>query len=80
MVHIGNDWDALLADYFASEQYQTLRRFLVEEYRTHMIYPNMYDIFNDLGIGEARVLQGVENVVHIGIHRFCAVFRDEKLP
>ena len=32
MVHIGNDWDALLADYFASEQYQTLRRFLAEEY------------------------------------------------
>ena len=48
MVHIGNDWDALLADYFASEQYQTLRKFLAEEYRTHTIYPNMYDIFNAL--------------------------------
>lgn len=48
MVHIGNDWDALLADYFASEQYQSLRRFLAEEYRTHTIYPNMYDIFNAL--------------------------------
>ena len=48
MVHIGNDWDTLLADYFASEQYQALRRFLAEEYRTHTIYPNMYDIFNAL--------------------------------
>lgn len=48
MVHIGNDWDELLADYFASEQYQALRRFLAEEYRTHTIYPGMYDIFNAL--------------------------------
>ena len=48
MVHIGNDWDALLADYFASEQYQALRQFLAQEYRTHTVYPNMYDIFNAL--------------------------------
>ena len=48
MVHIGNDWDGLLADYFASEQYQALRRFLADEYRTHTVYPNMYDIFNAL--------------------------------
>lgn len=48
MVHIGNDWDALLADYFASEQYQALRRFLAQEYRTQTIYPSMYDIFNAL--------------------------------
>lgn len=48
MVHIGNDWDELLKDYFASEQYQTLRAFLAQEYRTQTIYPNMYDIFNAL--------------------------------
>lgn len=48
MVQIGNDWDALLKDYFASESYQTLRRFLAQEYRTHTIYPDMYDIFNAL--------------------------------
>ena len=48
MVHIGNDWDALLADYFASEQYRTLRQFLAAEYRTHTVYPSMYDIFNAL--------------------------------
>ena len=59
MVHIGNDWDALLADYFASEQYQTLRKFLAEEYRTHTIYPNMYDIFNALkytGFAQTKVV------------------------
>ena len=48
MVQIGNDWDALLKDYFASEPYQQLRMFLAQEYRTHTIYPNMYDIFNAL--------------------------------
>ncbi len=48
MVHIGNDWDDLLKDYFASEQYQALRQFLVQEYRSHVVYPNMYDIFNAL--------------------------------
>lgn len=48
MVHIGNDWDALLKDYFDSESYQTLRRFLFDEYRSHTIYPDMHDIFNAL--------------------------------
>jgi len=48
MVHIGNDWDDLLKPYFDSEQYQSLRRFLAEEYRTHTVYPDMYDIFNAL--------------------------------
>ncbi len=48
MVHIGNDWDALLADVFASEHYARLRTFLKQEYATHRIYPDMYDIFNAL--------------------------------
>ena len=48
MVHIGNDWDALLAPEFQSEYYQNLRRFLIQEYRTKQIYPDMYDIFNAL--------------------------------
>ncbi len=59
MVHIGNDWDGLLADYFASEQYQALRRFLAEEYRAHTVYPDMYDIFNALkytGYADTRVV------------------------
>lgn len=48
MVHIGNDWDALLAPEFQAESYQKLRQFLITEYRTKQIYPDMYDIFNAL--------------------------------
>ena len=48
MVNIGNDWDALLAPTFQSESYQKLRQFLIQEYRTKRIYPDMYDIFNAL--------------------------------
>ncbi len=48
MVHIGNDWDEILAADFASESYQKLRQFLIQEYRTKRIYPDMYDIFNAL--------------------------------
>lgn len=48
MVNIGNDWDALLAPEFEAESYQQLRRFLITEYRTKTVYPDMYDIFNAL--------------------------------
>lgn len=48
MVHIGNDWDEILKDDFASESYQKLRQFLIQEYRTKRIYPDMFDIFNAL--------------------------------
>jgi len=48
MVHIGNDWDDILKDDFAGESYQKLRQFLIQEYRTKQIYPDMFDIFNAL--------------------------------
>lgn len=48
MVHIGNDWDTILAPEFASESYLRLREFLKREYATKKIYPDMYDIFNAL--------------------------------
>ncbi len=48
MVHIGNDWDDLLKEDFAGENYQQLRRFLYSEYKTGTVYPDMYDIFNAL--------------------------------
>lgn len=48
MVNLGNDWDSILADEFEKEYYKELRRFLVSEYRTRTIYPNMNDIFNAL--------------------------------
>lgn len=48
MVNLGNDWNSILADEFEKEYYKELRRFLVGEYRTRTIYPNMNDIFNAL--------------------------------
>lgn len=48
MVHIGNSWDALLADEFRSEYYLRLREFLKYEYAHYTVYPSMYDIFNSL--------------------------------
>ncbi|MFL0266754.1 uracil-DNA glycosylase [Candidatus Clostridium radicumherbarum] len=41
-----NDWNNLLEDEFKKEYYLNLRQFLINEYRTRTIYPNMYDIFN----------------------------------
>ncbi|MCI8631155.1 MAG: uracil-DNA glycosylase [Firmicutes bacterium] len=48
MVNIGNDWDNILANEFDKDYYKELRKFLVSEYRTNTIYPDMYDIFNAL--------------------------------
>ena len=48
MVHIGNDWDAILADEWDKEYYLSLRQFLKQEYATQTVYPNMHDIFNAL--------------------------------
>lgn len=46
MVKFDNDWDEVLKGEFEKEYYQRLRRFLINEYRTQTIYPDMYDIFN----------------------------------
>jgi len=43
-----NDWHDLLAAEFEKEYYRKLRQFLIQEYRTRTIYPDMYDIFNAL--------------------------------
>lgn len=48
MVHIGNDWDCILADEWEKPYYKNLRAFLKSEYSTRRIFPNMYDIFNAL--------------------------------
>ncbi|MBQ6042984.1 MAG: uracil-DNA glycosylase [Clostridia bacterium] len=46
MVNIGNSWDEILKDRFASPEYLALREFLKDEYRRYTVYPGMYDIFN----------------------------------
>ncbi|HHX80958.1 MAG TPA: uracil-DNA glycosylase [Acholeplasmataceae bacterium] len=45
---IGNNWDLYLHQEFAKEYYQNLRKFLIEEYRTKVIYPQSHDIYNAL--------------------------------
>ncbi|MBR4073518.1 MAG: uracil-DNA glycosylase [Clostridia bacterium] len=48
MVHIGNDWDEILADEWEKAYYKKLREFLKSEYSSRTIYPHMNDIFNAL--------------------------------
>lgn len=48
MVHLGNDWDTVLAEEFASEYYQKIRYWLKKEYAEQTIFPPMEDIFNAL--------------------------------
>lgn len=48
MINIGNDWDEILKEEFNKEYYIKLREFLIEEYRTRVVYPKMHDIFNAL--------------------------------
>ena len=45
MIDLG-DWKEPLAPLFADERYLQIRAFLKREYSEHVIYPDMYDIFN----------------------------------
>ena len=48
MVNLGNDWDLLLKEEFQKDYYIKLREFLIEEYKSRDIYPNMHNIFEAL--------------------------------
>ncbi|WP_315072382.1 uracil-DNA glycosylase [uncultured Clostridium sp.] len=43
-----NDWKNYLESEFHKDYYLKLRKFLVNEYNSKVIYPNMYDLFNAL--------------------------------
>ena len=45
MIDVG-DWNEPLAPLFQDERYLKIREFLKEEYRTRVIYPDMYDLYN----------------------------------
>ena len=45
MVDLG-DWNERLAPLFADEKYLNIRAFLKEEYSHHIVYPDMYDLYN----------------------------------
>ncbi|MTI46312.1 uracil-DNA glycosylase [Sporosalibacterium faouarense] len=49
-----NDWNNYLEDEFNKDYYLKLRKFLIEEYKTRTIYPDMYDIFNALHYTDYR--------------------------
>ncbi|MGN1372766.1 MAG: uracil-DNA glycosylase [Candidatus Coproplasma sp.] len=46
MIKFNNGWDEALAPLFADERYLKIREFLKKEYSTHIIYPDMYDLYN----------------------------------
>ncbi len=46
MISFQNDWDALLEEEFRQDYYLRLRQILKSEYKSHRIFPDMYDIFN----------------------------------
>jgi uracil-DNA glycosylase len=54
MVHIGNDWDAILSEEFSKDYYLKLRGFLKAEYFSKKVYPPMQDIFNALKYTSCR--------------------------
>ncbi|WP_440898024.1 uracil-DNA glycosylase [Amphibacillus sp. Q70] len=43
-----NDWAPLLEDEFNKPYYKKIRQFLIKEYQTQIVYPNMNDIYNAL--------------------------------
>ena len=45
MIDLG-DWNNILAPLFQDEKYLKIRQFLIEEYRNHTVYPDMYDLYN----------------------------------
>ncbi|MGN0817493.1 MAG: uracil-DNA glycosylase [Candidatus Coproplasma sp.] len=46
MIPLGGGWDELLAPLFSDQRYLKIREFLKQEYSTHVIYPDMYDLYN----------------------------------
>ncbi len=86
MVHIGNEWDGLLADQFCADYYLSLREFLKTEYKTRNIFPPMHDIFNALKLTSYSdvkvVILGQDPYHEIGqAHGLCfSVKEGTKLP
>ncbi len=46
MIALGGGWDEALAPLFGDERYLKIREFLKKEYSTHVVYPDMYDLYN----------------------------------
>lgn len=48
MIRLNNDWDYLLEKEFEKEYYARLKEFLINEYKTNLIFPNKDNIFEAL--------------------------------
>ena len=46
MIALNGGWDEALAPLFSDEGYLKIREFLKKEYSTHVVYPDMYDLYN----------------------------------
>lgn len=46
MKPIGGGWDEVLSPLFNSDNYRKIHAFLLNEYRTRVVYPDMYSIYN----------------------------------
>lgn len=46
MKPLGGGWDELLDPLFADDRYKKIRAFLLKEYSEHVVYPDMYDLYN----------------------------------
>ena len=46
MIALNGGWDEALAPLFSDERYLKIREFLKKEYSTHVVYPDMYDLYN----------------------------------
>ena len=46
MIALDGGWDEALAPLFSDERYLKIREFLKKEYSTHVVYPDMYDLYN----------------------------------
>jgi uracil-DNA glycosylase len=59
MVKLNNRWDELLSGVFSTPTYQQLRRFLITEYNTYDVYPQMENIFNALRLCPPEAVKAV---------------------
>lgn len=46
MIKLGGGWDEALEKLFQDENYAKIHEFLKHEYSHHVVYPDMYDIYN----------------------------------
>ena len=86
MVDLG-DWNERLAPLFQDERYKKIRQFLLEEYRNHVVYPDMYDLYNCFRFTQfadlKAVILGQDPYHNVGLaHGLCFSVQDgiEKPP